>query len=112
MSKFPQNNNNKISLNIKGRASALLPNPTNLLNRRRQIKSKTIKNELPDTLINPSSSIKQPEKLFNIRKNKIVHLPALLRPSKTNKTFINIFVSNRERSLKELVFCKTSLIFE
>ena len=70
MSKLPQNNNNKISLTNKGRASALLPNPTNLLNRRRQIKSKTIKNELPDTLINPSSSIKQPEKLFNIRKNK------------------------------------------
>jgi hypothetical protein len=70
MSKFPQNNNNKISLNIKGRASALLPNPTNLLNRRRQTKSKTIKNEMPDTLINPSSSIKQPEKLFNIRKSK------------------------------------------
>ena len=70
MSKSSKNNNNKISLNIKGRASALLPNPTNLLNRRRQIKSKTIKNELPDTLINPSSSIKQPEKLFNIRKSK------------------------------------------
>ena len=36
----------------------------------RILKSLTIKNEYPDTLINLNSSIKQPEKLLNVRKYK------------------------------------------
>ena len=62
MSKIPQNN--------KGRFSVSVPRETEFLKRRRQFKSKTIKNEEPDKLISSISSVAHPEKLLNIRKNK------------------------------------------
>ena len=62
MSKIPQSN--------KGRFSVSVPRETEFLKRRRQFKSKTIKNEAPDKLISSISSVAHPEKLLNIRKNK------------------------------------------
>ena len=63
MSKNPERN-------IKGRFSVSVPREADFLRRRREYKSKTIKNEEPDKLINSISNVSHPEKLLNVRKNK------------------------------------------